>query len=181
MKKYLLLSLIFAAGTFSLLAQNSDGLINGEKMYRGISVDDFLKQYTSNPAEFLTKYKGHEVMMHGNVSLIEKGSSDNIEMVVTLNEPGNSSMAVKAQFPIGLVNEGNDLIISNDGQSVTIVRRMQGNLVRARKGRIMGEKPLVNVGQITAIQGMCNEVRPGAIILTGCRFAGSRERVSQHK
>jgi len=72
-------------------------------MYRGISVDDFLKQYTSNPAEFLTKYKGHEVMMHGNVSLIEKGSSDNIEMVVTLNEPGNSSMAVKAQFPIGLV------------------------------------------------------------------------------
>lgn len=90
-------------------------------------------------------------------------------------------MAVRAQFPIGLVNEGNDLIISNDGQSATIVRRLQGNLVRARKGRIMGEKPLVNVGQITAIQGMCSEIRPGAIILTGCRFAGSRERVSQHK
>lgn len=89
MKKYLLLSLIFAAGTSSLLPQNPDGLINGEKMHRGISVDDFLKQYTSNPAEFLTKYKGHEVIMHGNVSLIEKGSSDNIEMVVTLNEPGN--------------------------------------------------------------------------------------------
>ena len=160
--------------------QRSKGVITGDKLRIGIPVSEFLKEEASDHAAFLSKYQGHEAVIRGNVSLIEKGTG-NIEMIITINDPTNSSISVKGEFLEGFVNQGNDLVVSNDGLSASIVERRQGTIVKSRRGLIMGEKPLVNVGQVAVIKGLYKENVAGAVVLTGCRFAGPREMNAERK
>lgn len=160
--------------------QRTQGVITGDNLHIGIPVSEFLQEEVADHAAFLSKYKGHEIVIRGNVSHIEKGTGS-IEMVITINDPTNSSRSVKAEFPEGSVNQGNDLIVSNDGLFATIVERRQGTIVKKRKGLIMGEKPLINAGQVAVIKGLYKDTIAGAVVLTGCRFAGPRERNSERK
>jgi tRNA_anti-like len=120
--------------------------------------------FAANEVAAAAKYSGHRITVVGRIASLGKGSGENTDLVVTLQDASGNLPPVKAKFNAGFLPQNSEIEISADGSQATLLKR-------DRSGMILGRQTYLSVDQRLGITGDFKEIHVGDIVLTGCKLA----------